>query len=301
VIFELTPVAGKWRESVLYSFTGGSDGSGPSGSLIFDSAGNVYGTTEFGGIVEGGYDGWGVVFELIPTTNGRWREKVLYSFKGPLHGSKDGWDPQGALIFDASGNLYGTTASGGDGGCTPRSCGTVFRLVPGSDGKWKENMLHSFNGMDGDTPRGNLIFDAAGNLYGTTIVGGKYANGVILKLSPTSNGTWKEDVLYNFTGQTDGGWPGLALTFDGAGNLYGTASQGGLIPCNGQYYGCGVAFKLTPTANGPWKETVLHAFTFTDGAYPAEGVILDGKGNVYGTTEVGGTHNDAGVAFEITP
>jgi hypothetical protein len=287
VVFELTPTSdGKWKESVLYAFSGGADGGIPIGGVIFDAAGNLYGTAALG---------WGVVFELTPTSRGEWKEKVLYT------GRKDGIHPSDGLLFDAAGNLYGA-AFGGGGNCSG-GCGAVFQLVPRSNGKWREKVLHAFSGMnDGGYPNGGLILDSAGNLYGTTNLGGNrgdcqgFGCGVVFRLTPTSNGGWKETVLHTFTGGRDGAGP-VYLTLDAAGNLYGTTRDGGLTNC--QY--CGVAFELTPTSNGEWKETVLHSFTGgKDGGSPASGLILDGKGNLYGAAYDGGA-DGWGVVFELTP
>jgi uncharacterized repeat protein (TIGR03803 family) len=298
VVFELTPSAGgKWTESVLYAFTGGSDGGNPSYGLIFDTAGNLYGTTE-----SGGSGGVGVVFELTPTSDGKWEEKVLHSFSG----GRDGRYPSTGLSLDSAGNLYGGTSFGGNlAHCQGFGCGVVFKLVPTSSGKWKETVLHSFTGgKDGAGPSSSLIFDLAGNPYGATGGGGMQGGcqgagcGLVFKLTPTSKGRWKETVLYTFTGGKDGAGPDADLTFDAAGNLYGTTYGGGIANCG---YACGVAFKLTPASNGKWKESVLHSFTGgNDGGTPASGLILDPKGNLYGSAEYGGA-DGWGVVFELTP
>jgi hypothetical protein len=161
--------------------------------------------------------------------------------KGPFPGS---------LIFDATGNLDGT--SGGDG-----SPGAAFQLTPTSTGGWTYHLLHRFTGgNDGSTPNGPLIFDSAGNLYGTTGGGGVYGYGNVFRLTPNSNGGWTEHVLHQFTGGKQGAQPAAGLTHDATGNLYGTTYYGGnLSNCSS---GCGVAFELTPNSNGGWKEIVLH-------------------------------------------
>jgi uncharacterized repeat protein (TIGR03803 family) len=295
VVFELTPTSGgKWQETVLYAFSGGAYGASPTGGLIFDAAGNLYGTTG-----SGGNRGFGVIFELMPISKGKWKEKVLYAFTG----GKDGGQPGASLIFDAAGNLYGTASNGGGGSCEG-GCGVVFNLVLG-DGKWREKVLHEFTGLnDGGYPNSALIFDPAGNLYGTTNMGGNrgdcqgFGCGVVFRLTPMSNGRWKATVLHTFSGGNDGAAPGTDLTFDAAGNLYGTAYDGGIGNCA---YGCGLAFKLTLTPNGKWKETVLHSFTGgNDGGNPASGLILDAKGNLYGSAYDGGA-DGWGVVFELTP
>jgi hypothetical protein len=244
LVFKLTPTAnGKWKESVLHAFTGGSDGGNPSG-LIFDAAGNLYGTTVDGGGGNCGGVGCGVVFELMPRSDGKWREKVLHAFTSP----GDGALPYGGVMFDASGSLYGTTNWGGDwGSCQGFGCGVVFKLMPTSDGRWKETLLHTFTGgKDGAGPYGGVIFDAAGNLYSTAYVGGitncfggGYGCGVVFKLTPTSSGEWKEIVLHTFTGGNDGGNPQSGLIFDAKGDLYGSTEWGGRD-------GWGVIFELIP-------------------------------------------------------
>lgn len=256
------------KENVLYGFTGGADGGFPQAGLIFDAAGNLYGTTETGG----GSDN-GTVFELSPAQGGGWTESVLYSFAG----GSDGSNPVGGVIFDAAGNLYGTTTGGGANGI-----GTVFELSPVAGGGWTEAVLHSFNGNDGVAPSAGLVFDAAGNLYGTTASGGKpLFLGVVFELSPGAHGKWKEKILLELGKHPDGGGPRASLIFDSAGNLYGTASGG--------YEVAGSVFMLTPRSNGTWKETILHGFTGkSDGGSPLGPVVLDSQGNVYGTTNEGG-------------
>ncbi|MGA8876750.1 MAG: choice-of-anchor tandem repeat GloVer-containing protein [Candidatus Korobacteraceae bacterium] len=285
--FELTPAAGGgWTEQVLYSF--GTDGSDPSAGLIFDAAGNLYGTTYIGG---GDYRG--TVFELTPAAGGGWTEGVLHNFT-----YYDGQQPWAGPIFDAAGNLYGTTYYGGlylacPGGAS--DCGTVFELMPGG-GRWGETILHNFGtGGDGFSPTAGLILDAAGNLYGTTYGGGTYNQygGTVFELTPGVGG-WTETLLHSFGNGTDGEAPDGALVFDTAGNLYGTTGGGGT-------YGGGTVFELTPTVGGGWTEQVLHNFgNGVDGANPYTGLIFDAAGNLYGTTQSGGNHG-AGTVFELTP
>jgi hypothetical protein len=293
VVFKLAPNPdGNWTETVLHSFTGGADGALPSAGLIFDAAGNLYGTAQIGGTPGCGGLGCGVVFKLTPNPDGTWTESVLYSFKGV----PDGSSPFGRLIFDSHGNLYGTTSVGGDAG---QDRGTAFKLVPNPDGTWTESVLHSFTGgADGGSPYAGVTLDADGNPYGTTYYGGDEAtpgNGVVWKLAPNPDGTWTETVLHSFTGGPDGGYPRADLIFDAAGSLNGTTAAGGdLNACGG---GCGVVFKLTPT-NGSWSEVVLHAF-LGYGKLPESPVFLDPQGNLYGTTSEGS--NNFGLIFEITP
>jgi len=283
-VFELSPGNGTWTETILHAFTGGSDGENPFAELIFDKTGNLYSTTNGGGTY-----GKGTVFELSPSNNG-WTKTVLYNFKG-----RDGNGPLAGLIFDQSGNLYGTTGRGGTKGH-----GVVFELTPSSKGKWTETVLHHFAGSptDGIEPDADLLMDTAGNLYSTTRYGGsgtacKDGCGVVFELSP-SNGKWTESFVYSFTGNPDGATPFAGLTFDSTGNLYGTTDTGG--PKND-----GVIFKLTP-ANGGWTESVVYSFLGwpRDGARSYANLISDGKGNFYGATIFGGA-NDPGTIFEFTP
>lgn len=284
-VFELTPNAdGSWAEKLLYSFTGESDGAGPFAGLIFDQAGNLYGTTGSGGT---GSTPAGTVFELTPNIDGSWSERIIHSFTREV----DGAGPSG-LVFDHAGNLYGTTSVGG-----ASESGTVFELTPNKDGSWTETLLHVFTGgNDGKDPsRGDLIFDVAGSLYGTTVLGGAGNYGVVFKLMKSADGGWEEEVLHHFTGSRDGGLPFAGLTFDRSGTLYSTASAGGA-------YGFGVAFKLALSSKGVWHETVLHAFRNHPGAVPFAGVIFDAAGNLYGATS-GNAENTGtfGSVFEIAP
>jgi uncharacterized repeat protein (TIGR03803 family) len=274
-------------EKILYSFNG-TNGSQPYAGLIFDTAGNLYGTTYYGGTYN-----YGTVFELTPSYHGRWTEKVLHSFN---YNSTDGYYPVGGLIFDASGNLYGTTSFGGSGACNDGEsggCGTVFELTPGRHGKWTEKVLYSFNN-NGDTggayPDGDLIFDASGNLYGTTFnggFGGPAGNGTVFELTPVAGG-WTEKTLFDLN--ADGSNPYAGVIFDAKANLYGTTEATGIV------------FGLTPEGGGSWTEATLHTFVNngTDGYDPAGSLIFDSVGNLYGTTLFGGT-GGAGTVFELTP
>lgn len=276
-------------EKVLLSFSGG-DGSSPSGPLVFDAAGNLYGTTFYSGTF-----GNGTVFKLSPGANNTWTEAV-YSFGGK--NGKGGAHPYGGLVLDSSGNLYGTTFYGGAYGY-----GTVFELTLNSSGKWTESVLYSFAGLrDGSNPASTLVFDAAGNLYGTTWYGGDVhgviggGDGTVFELSPTEKGRWIEKVLYQFHGD-DGANPRAGVVFDAAGNLYGGTVDGGYALCN---VTCGVVYKLTPGSNGTWTETVLHRFASVDGGYNEGGVVLDAVGNLYGTTLIGGA-DGGGTVFKLSP
>jgi uncharacterized repeat protein (TIGR03803 family) len=287
-VFQLTLGAnGKWAETVLHDFNG-KDGAMPSGGLIVDAAGNLYGTT-YGGGVDCAGGGCGTVFKLTPGANGKWTQTVLHEFKG-----KDGANPVSELIFDAAGKLYGTTAQGGTAGY-----GTVFQLAPGANGNWSDKVLHNFNGEDGDYPDSGLIFDAAGNLYGTTLY--SYSGGVVFQLVRDAKGRWTEKVLHDFTSSSNDSCPNGGLIFDAAGNLYGTTSA-----CN--YYGDGKVFELTPQAKGQWRETTVYEFNGgDDGAFPATGVTFDAEGNLYGTTVAGGEFecipgpNHCGTVFKLRP
>ncbi len=281
-IFKLTNNSGTWTESIVYTFTGGSDGADPSG-VIFDSAGNMYGVTSGGG----SSCSCGTVFELTPTATGV-TEKLLYSFAG----GADGNFPISDLVLDGNGNLYGTTLFGGAGSC---KCGTVFELSSGSDA-WTKATLYSFAGAnDGASPVGRLIYNS-GVLYGATQTGGGNNSactggcGTIFQLSLTS-GVWSESILHKFNG-TDGSDP-ESLIQDTAGNLHGVAGSGGMG-------GLGEVFQLTPTSNS-WTESTMHAFDTVDGENSqasASGLISDAGGNLYGTTQTGGLYN-AGTVFEM--
>jgi uncharacterized repeat protein (TIGR03803 family) len=234
-VFELSPSGSGWTETVLYRFTGGSDGAIPTSTLIFDQAGHLYGTTISGGLPGCpflNYYGCGTAFELSRSGSG-WTESVLYSFTGRGDGSR----PVGGLIFDPSGNLYGTTQSGGDGGG-----GTVFQLVP-SNGSWTLETLNSFSGTDGSSA--TLALDGAGNLYGTTIADGAYNQGNIFELKP-SNGGWTYTSLHDFCSEprcADGDASASTVIFDRNGNLYGTAVSGGVTA---NIDNDGVVWEITP-------------------------------------------------------
>jgi uncharacterized repeat protein (TIGR03803 family) len=281
-IFELSPASGGvWTKKLLYSFSGGNDGGQPVSGLIFDKKGNLYGTTDLDGA-----DGQGVAYKVTPDSHGGWTESVLYTFTGQ---NGDGSGPGGSLIFDKAGNLYGLTVAGGIG-----NQGTVFKLTPGSGGKWKESVLYKFlGGNDGATPAtSDLILDPKGNLYGTTTNGGSAGFGTIFKLTHINKGRWRESVLYTFPGGADGGNPYAGLVRDAAGNLYGTTASG--------VHGAGgVVFKLAHAAGGKWTESVLYTVDGAgNGSYA--GLIRDKAGNLYGTTEFGGPQF-AGNVFEVTP
>lgn len=318
----------QWNEQVIYSFQGFPDGAVPTGGIVFDQQGNLYGATEQGGSPSClGPDGCGTVFELSPPAqNGDpWTETVLHVFRGSVYG--DGAAPEGGLIMDAAGNLYGTTGYDGTGQCTLLGsvvgCGTVYELSPPSQpgGTWTETVLYNFQGgNDGYVPQGDLVFDKAGNLYGATLFGGgrgKNCNflyggncGIIFELSPpkTKGGAWTEKVLHSFAGVEqwssvgDGGDPNGGLVLDGVGNLYGTTEVGDFNCPHSSEQGCGTVFRLAPPGGdgGAWAETILHTFKgFPDGTDPRAGVVLDKEGNLYGTTYGGGNVNGWGTAFQL--
>jgi uncharacterized repeat protein (TIGR03803 family) len=282
-VFQLIPAGnGSWTESVLFNFNlNASDGAYPSASLISDAAGNFYGTTAWGGT----YDA-GTVFEISPNGSGGWTEKLLHIFRYNGHGS-DGANPNASLILDGNGNLYGTTTNGGSSGI-----GTVFEMSPDGSGGWTERVLHNFALGDGWSPYAGVTFDGLGNLYGTTAGGGRNQEGTVFELSPQQDGSWTEKVLHNFN-FNDGAYPQAGLIFDGGGNLYGTTAGGGRG---------GTVFEMSPNGSGGWTEKVLHYFTLysSDGADPYAGLIFDGGGNLYGTTEQGGDYG-VGTVFELTP
>ncbi len=291
-VFNLRPPArasanvfGDWTETVLYRFRGGSDAATPTAAdLVFDADGNMYGTTLFGGGSTNCQDGCGAVYKLTPSGGG-WTESVIYSFDQQAGGQQ----PWGGVIFDQDGNLYGATVGGG-----AHRMGTVYRLTPSASG-WTERVLYSFQGpSDGSLPYSGLIFDRAGNLYGTTCCDGPGGSGTVWELSPGAD--WTFTLVYSFVGLSGQG-PEGGVTMDAAGNLYGTTNEGGL-------YDFGTVFKLTPSASG-WTLTTVYDFCpagwpCTDGAIPAAGVTLDSAGNIYGTTSDGGA-TGGGVVFEITP
>jgi len=287
ILFLATAVASIASAStkVLYSFTAGSDGADPAGTLVFDSAGNAYGT----GVVGGDF-GYGVVFQLTPHANGKWTQSVLWSFSA----GADGKNPYGGVILDAAGNLYGTTVAGGLGGeCTGDGCGVVYRLSQ-SKGGWNLTTLYNFTGLnDGFGPGGAVIMDKDGNLYGTTPDGGKFGEGVIYELSPTNKGEWSLKVLHAFSGGKDGGVGSLGpLTFDSAGNIFGVTEVGGI-------HGAGTAFRLTSSA-GKWRFSTIYAFKgMPSAAYPYGGLTPDKSGNLYGTTYYGGK-NGVGSVFQLS-
>ena len=200
-------------------------------------------------------------------------------------------EPLAPVVFDATGSLYGTTFYGGTFGD-----GTLFRLAPGKNGDWTEKVLHNFdfNGEDGFSSRAGVVFDNSGNLYGTTVLGGTGGNGTVFEETRGKNGSWTENVLYSFTGGTDGSLANAPLVFDSSGSLYSTTLAGGSN-------GVGNVFKLTRNEEGKWTISTLYGFENLDGVYPEDGVIFDTTGNLYGTTSEGGANNSNGTVFKLTP
>jgi uncharacterized repeat protein (TIGR03803 family) len=356
VVFELTNSGGTWTESIIHTFVPGSgDGINPYGNLIIDSAGNLYGTTEFGGLsCSGFFCGVGTVYKLSPAGGGLWTETILYNFQAP----GDGIYPEAGLTMDSAGNLYGTTGFGGNTTiCNTLGCGTVFELSPGSGGTWTEHILYTFeDGADGGEPGSGVVFDKTGNLYGTGAVGGDvtcnppYGCGLVYELSPSGGGSWTETAIHNFENNIGGSFPSTGVAIDNLGNLYGNMLGG----ANGDGY----AYKMSPQTGGGFKFTSLYSFDGTHGSEPygtpmvaggiVYGPLLDGggdnasctqgcggiyrlapsgsgvgfsflgfgtspkganpkgslmqdpSGNLYGTTTFGGAHGD-GTVFEVTP
>jgi uncharacterized repeat protein (TIGR03803 family) len=281
-VFELSPSGAGYTERVLYSFgSTGADGTNPAAGLIMDASGNLYGTT-----VNGGVGNFGTVFELSPNGSGGYTESILFNFNGV-----SGASPEGSLIRDASGNLYGTTYSGGFS-----NVGTVFKLSPPSGGStWTVTLLYDFSGPDGSNPYAGLVMDASGNLFGTTSSGGTNGFGTVYELTSTGGGAYSEQLLFNFTGAGDGANPTGGLLLDASGNLFGMNGAGGS--------GSGAVFELTP-AGGVYNFRVLYTFTGApDAAIPGSGVglIMDAGGNLYGTTYDGGSLSNSGSVFQLAP
>jgi len=275
-VFELTNNKGTWSETVLYSFTGynNGDGQNPFSGLVFDKAGNLYGTTVYGGA-----SNQGSVFELS-NSGGTWKETVLHSFDD-ISGD-DGYYSYSTLTFDAAGNLYGTTQAGGKFGG-----GTIFQLKA-SKGKYTYKVIHGFATSSSAAyyPYAGVVVGKNGYLYGTTYYGGVVWNaGAVYQLRQVS-GVWIFSVIYNFLGDSLGQYTESGLAVDAAGNLYGTTYQGG-------NFNLGSVFELTPGAKNKWTQKVIYSFkgyASKDGAYPYyAGVTLDAQGNVYGTTYQGGS------------
>ncbi len=270
----------------VYAFTNGLDGSYPTNGVVADAAGNLYGTTAYGGV---GFATYGTAFEVLATGG----ERSLHEFSG----NTDGAYPHSGVIVDDAGNVYSTTQQGGDSGCQDFGCGVVFKISQ----KRAEQELFIFkdDSLDGGWPVGGITRDGAGNLYGTGLIGGSGGDGVIFRIDPSNH----EKVLYNFSG-SDGNGPNTRLVRDQAGNFYGATEFGGGVECN--TVGCGVVYRLN--RNGGL--TVLYKFTGgADGGIPTNGALaLDSAGNIYGTTTYGGdtscqvgTWPGCGVVYKLDP
>jgi uncharacterized repeat protein (TIGR03803 family) len=275
---------------VLHTFHG-NDGVGPIGQLVRDTAGNLYGVAAIGGMgkcqSDGQRIGCGTAFKMNKSGKMVW----VHSFNG-----SNGNEPQAGLLRDTTGNLYGTTVDGGktNNHICSTGCGLVFKLDKAGQ---KETVLHKFTGTpDGYSPASLLADDSAGNLYGVTDIGGTGGVGTLFKIDTAGH----ESILYNFTGGSDGCFPEDGVVLDSVGNLYGVASQGGDSFCNS---GLGVVFEIDTSGN----ETVLHTFAGGDGAYPDSVLLFDSQGNLYGTTEGGGSgsacnyEGGCGTIFELSP
>jgi uncharacterized repeat protein (TIGR03803 family) len=297
--FEISPPSspgGPWTGTLLYSFGSNSqDGTEPYGSMVFDSAGNLYGVTL------GGENSAGTVFELSPpaAAGAAWTETVLYRFAG----GSDGSYPMAGPVFDQAGNLYGTTEAGGDG-----SGGIVWELSPPSlpGGSWTETVLHSFSGADGWEPLASLVLDTSGNLYGTTFAGGDQTNcnvgfgcGVVFELSPPSSpgDPWIETALHVFVASVQGISPDAGLILDKTGALFGTTDDGGS-------FGGGVLFGLKPPARSGagWTYSVLHSFGGSgDGDVPVGNLTRSNSGTIYGVTQYTSDQSGDGTIFQVIP
>ncbi len=252
------------NETVMHSFSGGSDGANPASGVVRFPNGDLYGTT-----VNGGASGLGIVYKI----DAEGRETILHTFTGP-----DGASPYAGLITDGAGNLYGTTESGGTS-----NDGTLFKI----DSAGQETVLFNFAAI-GANPYAGVVRDEAGNFYGTTYL---FSGGLVYKISPSGEGT----VLFSFDLANYGGFPYSGVILDAAGNIYGTTFYGGDQAAGNLYNGYGVVFKLDPAG----QETILHTFTSgTDGAYPYAGLVEDSQGNLYGTTTKGGAGR-GGTVFKI--
>lgn len=324
--YELSPPSrpgGSWTETVLYSFQGGEDGYLPQGDLVFDESGNLYGATMFGGgegkncnLYYGG--NCGTIFELSPpkVKDGAWTEKLLHSFAsaGLWSALGDGAEPNGGLILDDAGNLYGTTYFGGyalaqcNGGVDGTGCGAVFELIkPANEhDDWTENIIHRFVSSDGAGPEAGLTWDASGNLYGTTLFGGgsRYPSGTIFRLQPQPDGAWTYQILYSFVDDNNGGYPVGPLAFGPDGHLFGTTTAGGIRTQ-------GTLLQLDPLTTGTntWGVAALYGFAgYGDVAYPDAKLILSRSGVIYSTSLEGGTGSiqncqsaGCGTVYKVSP
>jgi uncharacterized repeat protein (TIGR03803 family) len=299
-VFRLTNRDSGWQFTTLYSFQGDGDGDAPTARVVFGPGGALYGTTLGGGLLncEGDVPGCGVIFRIQPSRGFcrsvlcPWTETFLYRFPGGAMGGI----PEGDIIFDPEGNIYGTLLSGGSTGpnCGTFGCGMVYELAQVGGGM--ETVLYTFQGgLDGRSPAGGVIRDAAGNLYGTTLEGGGYGCGgsgcgTVFELSPSPSG-WTETILHSFQGSTDGDLPYAGLTMDAAGNLYGSTSSDG--PGNG-----GTVFELSPNGSS-WTFSTLYSLTGIFLGGPQDALTLDNAGSIYGAAQYDGAYSQGSV-FKLT-
>ena len=308
-VFSISPAGTK---TTLYRFQGGSDAAAPeAATLVAGPGGVLYGTSNYGGgagscIYDGGC---GTVYALVPAGSGS-SEHVVYGFQG----GSDGAIPVGGVLLDTSGALYGTTAEGGGSpacvnGSGTTGCGTVYKLTPTVSG-FSESVIHSFQGgSDGIGPRGVLVADGSGALYGTTYYGGgagactspsgNAGCGTVFKLTPSGSG-YSESIIYSFQGGTDGAYPRAGLLAGSGGAFFGATTHGGA-------HGIGTIYELTPSGSG-YSERVIHSFGGADGQAPSDenGLYADANGSIYGTTAFGGKvgHGNAcncGTVFKLSP
>ncbi len=290
-VFKLTPPSagnGDWTKTTLYVFGNHPDAERPVGALIMDATGALYGATRYGGKF-----GRGTVYRLTPPAGGGssapWTETLLYSFKAEL----DGWYPEAGLALDANGNLLGTTSTTAKTGT-----GIVFKLAKPAPGRtdWIETIIYSFRAEDGINPKSPVVADASGAVYGSTSAGGLFGNGTIFKLTPPGSSTqpWSFKVLHAFRGGGDGATPEGPLTVDSAGDVFGTTSGGG-------HFGDGIVYVIAPVGKPAlYYEFILHTFGRETGGAPTKsGVVLDAKGNLYGTTYWGGA-SGLGTVFKLS-
>ena len=316
LVYELSPPAekdGRWKYSILYNFQGGKDGQYPVQNLTLDATGNLYGATLYGG----GYQGicnapfylyCGTIFEVRPPTKkgAKWKESVLHAFKS----GDDGASPNGGLVIDSKGTIYGTTFYGGNEngvckyGVVGVGCGTVFQLTTTQERVWTEKIIHRFQGgNDGDNPAAGLIFGKNGDLYGTTLTGGpRGGGGTVFRVTQAKkSGSWNKTTLYGFDGTGGGLDVESSVIFDSNGNLYGTTLDSG-----GTYYGTVFRLRTPKQEGGAWTFTLLYGFHAPpDGGQPAVGLVFDKSGNLYSTTQKGGTGKcsfyGCGTVFEVSP
>jgi len=317
-VFKVAPPSqkgGKWTETILYNFQGGTDGYFSWGDLVLDSYGNLYGATQFGGgrgnicnLYFGG--NCGTVFKLTPPTQkgGKWTEKILHSFAA----GTDGANPNGYLALDGNGAVYGLTNAGGNQNCNYGSgqvgCGTAFKLNPPikKGSSWTEAVIHRFGSTgsnDGGVPMAGVVLDVKGRLYGTTLNGGPQSGGIVFCLArpSTQSHSWRETILYGFNGKEGGFNPEGKVVLDGSGRLYGTTSVGH----GGELRGSVFRLKPPQKNGGTWSVSYLHGFTgIPDGMFPAAAPIFDKAGPLYSTTQQGGTGacpGGCGTVFQVSP